>query len=634
LFATGSVLLDPLAIDYATTTAGIGSLLVFVAASIRLRAQRRIEIGAADRIGGALSLSLTAVCVALPTAAADIAAPDRVLPAAVVVAALACSWTATTRESTTVSATLRGVLAVMILGVPAALFVAIAARSFPAHAAPITLVGSAVAVFVGVVARDVARPLGPEQSRWLTAIERASHGALQPDPDGAIRAALAELRRAYRDPTAKPELWRTAPPEVLSVDVAGYLHVAKAKVPEDLCALAETEPERTLRVDVLRALRVRRSDLRPLLAWFETRDAFCATTVVDEDGPLGFILFPRGKRTRQMTLEEARAARLLADRISALLAVSSALARSRQRELAAAEQAARITEECSRLTHIIELGAGRHRAFAELLARPVRVATYSAAARFAADELERHGRTGEPLTLVVPRGVDATGWAALAHLASPCAGGPFVVIDGASAADRDEARWQDPTTSPVALADGGTLVVLDAPALPLTVQDHLARALGRRVAENAVSSVPPPMLVAAVREPVEALALDGRLSRLLAGRLGARMVELPALASRAEDLRALVLDRLAGAGMRENGEPLGIEAAALALLLEHRWPGNDLELQDVLVRAAELAKGPVVTAQNLAAVGFRLEHATAATAPVSVPPEPRRRRSRPARGLR
>src|SRR5262249_14184885 len=205
------VVLDPLTIDYATTTAGIGSLLVLVAATWRVRVQRRFETGVADRVAGALALSITALVVALPVALADVAAPDRVIPTAVLASALTCTWAATTRESTTVSATLRGVLAIMILGVPSALFIAVAARAFPAQAATITLVGSAVAIVVGILARDVARPLGPEQSRWLEAILRASQGALQPDPDAAIRAALAELRTAFGDPNAKPELWRSAP---------------------------------------------------------------------------------------------------------------------------------------------------------------------------------------------------------------------------------------------------------------------------------------------------------------------------------------------------------------------------------------------------------------------------------------
>ena len=80
---------------------------------------------------------------------------------------------------------------------------------------------------------------------------------------------------------------------------------------------------------------------------------------------------------------------------------------------------------------------------------------------------------------------------------------------------------------------------------------------------------------------------------------------IPPLAERAEDLRALVLDRLSRAGLRLRDEPLGIDAAALRLLSEHTWPGNEAELDDVLLRAAEVASGAAVTAADLAAIGFR-----------------------------
>jgi hypothetical protein len=633
LFAS-DVVLDPLTIDYATTTAAIGSLLVLVAAAWRLRVQRRLEIGVADRVAGALALSLTAVAVALPVALADIAAPDRVLPAAVLASALACSWTATTREPTTVSAALRGVLAVAILGVPSALFIAVAARAFPVHAATITLAGSAIAVVVGILSRDAARPLGPEQSRWLDAILRASQGALQPDPDAAIRAALAELRTAFGvgDPGAKAELWRSSPDEILTVDIAGYLHVTKGKAPDALYELAMMEPERTLRADVVRALEVRRPDVRPLVAWFDARKAFSATLVVDEEGALGFLLLPRAQRTSPMTLEEARAIRVLGDRISALLAVSSALARSRERELAATSRAAEVSTECDRLERIIELGSGRHRAFAELVARPVRIATYSPAARFAVDEIERRARMGSTLALLSPAGVDAAGWAAVAHLAGPNGGGPLVVVDAATALHHDEERWRDPGVSPLSLADGGTLVIVDVAALPRAVQDYVTSAFDRR-GTGAISDVPAPNLVVSTREPIATLARDGRLSARLVARVGDATVTLPGLVARPEDLRALVLDRLAGVGMRGRGEPLGIDSAALALFLEHRWPGNDVELEDVLVRAAEVAKGAVVTTANLASIGFRHEPEAVAPLPEAAP-EPRKRRSRPARNLR
>jgi hypothetical protein len=575
-----AVRLDPLAIDYATTSAGAGSLLVLVAASWRLRVLRRLELGVGDRAAGALAFALTAFAVAVPAALLDVAAPDRVLPAAVVVGSMACTWTATTREPTTVASALRGILALLILGAPAMLLFGVAARRAPEHAGAIVLLAAGVCIGIGLVARRVARPLGPEQSRWLDAIDAASRGALQPEPDSAIQAALMALGRVLSTPGARPELWRTDPAQVLSVDLAGYLHVEAAEAPERLYELALGEPERTLRAEVLRAREVRRADVRPLAAWFDARRAFAATVVLDEDGPLGFLLLPRGGRSAPMTLEEARALRILADRISALLAVSSALARSRARELAAVERAETAEHERQRLQSIFDLEGSRNVLVAERLARRVRASAYGPAARVALEGLERAARTDGPLALHAATGVDPLGWAAIAHLSSARRHGPFVVVDGASAAEHELARWRDPTRSPLALAQGGTLVVLDAQAMPLAVQEAIGGFPG---------------LIISLRGAVPPV-----LERICAG----RQQPLPALAERSEDLRALVLDELSRAGLRRHAEPLGVDVAALRMLCEHTWPGNELELRDVLDRAADVATTSVVTASDLSQIGF------------------------------
>ena len=627
-----NLLLDPLAIDYATTTAGVGSLLVLIAAAWRLRVMRRLEIGVGDRAAGALALSLTAFFVAIPSAAADIAPPDRVLPAAVIAASLACAWTATTPEPTTVSTSLRGIIAVMMLGVPTTLLVAVAAREAPHYAGPIALAGCLLAIVVGLIAHAVARPLGPEQSRWLEAVDAASRGALQPEPDAAIQAALMALRRTATTPDARPELWRNDPPEVLSVDIAGYLHVERGEAPQKLYEAAADEPERTLRAEALRALEVRRPDLRPLIAWFETRRAFSATLVVDEDGPIGFILLPRGARRRPMTLEEARAVRVLADRISALLAVSSALARSRKRQLEAERHVEQLDQERERLEGMLARGGGRNESFAELLARPVRVAAYSPASQLALAALERLAQSGKHVSLLAPLGVDPVGWAALAHLASPRKSGPLVVVDAASSSGQSLELYSDKKRSPVMLADGGTLIIVDVAALSAEAQGILAAALSRRTNETAASNVAPAGLIAVLRQPLAELVEAGRLVKSLASLLADSEVKLPALAERGEDLRALVLDGLSALGMRLRGEPMGVDPAALALLVDHTFPGNDAELRDLLSRAAQEANGPTVTAADLAAVGFR-QRADATPLPTPAP-LPAGRRPRLSRGVR
>ena len=617
---------DPLVIDYSTTGAGVGTLLVMVVATLRLRFLRRLELGIGDRSRSAFALSLAAFSVAIPAAWLDVAPPDRVLPAAVAIAATACAWAATAREATLVTRFLRGLLAVTILGAPLSIGATVVAQSAETHAPAVVLSSTLLAILVGLVAHVLARPLGPEQSRWLDALDQAARDALQPEPNAALRSALVALARTSSSTETRAELWQRDPPEVMNVDVAGYLHVTRAEAPARIYELGMNEPERTLRTDVLRALEVRRPDVRGLLRWFEARAAYSATIVADEDGPHGFILLPQAGRRSPLTLEEARAARVLADRISSLLAVAAALARSRERELAAVTRADATDDECRRLEHIIDSAADRHRAASERLARPARAAAYGTAARAALLELERLGKTTPLASLVVPPGSDGLAWAAHLHLMSPRSGGPLVVADGTSIDEQPSARWTDEERSPLHRADGGTLVLLGVTALPLDTQDTLAIALSRRTAHAPRSSILPPGVILCLPRPSPELAAQGQLSSNLARWFQNSEMALPRLSERTDDLRALSLDALARRCLELGREPLGLDAGALRLLLEHSWPGNEAELGTVLGRAAAIAQGRVLSAVDLSASGFRPD--VAQVAPDLTPlPSPGRRRS-------
>lgn len=619
------VRLDPLVIDYATTSAGAATLMLLIAAAFRVRVLRRMELGVGDRVNGALSLSITAFLVAVPASLLEVAAPDRILPVAVGVAAALSTWASTIAEPTTVSSALRGILAVMILGTPVTLSAGLAARAQPQHAGAIVLGSSLLAIVVGLLARAVARPLGPEQSRWLTAIDRACHDSLEPEPDAALRATLHALAGVTEGRLARPEIWRSHPEEVLSVDVAGYLHVEPGQLPPRIFEIALAEPERTLRAEALAQVIVRRPEVRGLLAWFEARDAFSATVVIDEDGPVGFILLPRAGRSAIMTLEEARAVRVLADRISALLSVTSALARAREREVEATVRREYLEGDRARLTQALENRAERQRVLAERLARRVRGTAYAPASRGALDELERVGQSERVTLLVAPPGVDAGPWAAHAHLASPRSGGAFIVSEGTSPAEQRIEHWEDPDTSPIRLADGGTLLVLDVGVLSPSVQERIARELLESSLRPA-SALAPFGLVLGAPASRAALLESGRLSPALAREI-TREVTLPALAERSEDLRALLLEALSRACPKVGKPPLGVEPSALKLLLEHAFPGNDLELEAMVLRLARVAQGAAVTYADLEQLGF--EAYTSPEAALSpLPPASRRRAPR------
>ena len=140
--------------------------------------------------------------------------------------------------------------------------------------------------------------------------------------------------------------------------------------------------------------------------------------------------------------------------------------------------------------------------------------------------------------------------------------------------------------------------------LPPLVQEHITQTLSRRAGTPARSAVLPLGLMVTLQRPLAELVSAGRLLPSLARWIGESELKVPGLADRTEDLRALVLDQLARMGLRENGEPIGIDSGALRLIAEHSWPANELELSALLVRAASAAQGPKLTMADLAHAGL------------------------------
>lgn len=611
-----SALLDPLASDYAASAASIASMLVLLGASLRMRATRRLELGVLDRASGAVVACATALSISLPAALLDLAPPDRALQLGALAAALGCVWTATAREATSVASCLRIALVVMLLGAPVALTAAAFAHHVPRYAGLVALGGCAATLLVGILARAVARPLTAEQTRWLAALEAAGRAAREPDPEVAIVATLSALQSIETTSRTRPELWRSDPAEVLSVDVAGYLHIERATAPLGIYELGRDEPERLLRRDVLSALEVRRPEVRPLLGWMDARDALCVALVTDDQVPLGLLAFPRGSRTGPLSQEEAIAARQVCDRLSAVLALSSSIVRSRQREAEARERADELVVEAAKLEAIIELSARPRDDLLTVLAASVEVAAYSARARATLEALGKLAANGSDVALEVPVGIEPLGFAAFVHAKSARAAGPFVIVDGTAAAAFDTARLISAADAPLGRARGGTLVVSNPAALPMAVQDALAVALSERAGAGERAAF---ACVVTLPLPLPELLEQHHLSRALARFFVSHAVALPKLVERPEDLRGLVLDRLCRAGLRFDGHTLGIEPRALGLLVDHEWPGNMRELEDVVERAARAARGERVCVADLEASGFSGARSASAAGPSAAP---------------
>jgi hypothetical protein len=559
--------------------------------------RRRLEIGFPERALAIRALLWLSFGGALVVALMGRAEPGAIARGAVALASALAGAAALHADAVQVARLARRATVLVLAGGGVALLGASVAAGGAGLSWEATLVTAAVALAVGAAAPALEGPLRPARGVWLDAFASARTAASRADPEDAIRDALLALRVPAGLSSPSPSLWTLGPGQVTAVDAAGYLHDRDAELPERLVAVAAGEPEGTLRADVLTALEVRRPDLRSLCKWMTDRDASLAAVVACDGEVEGMLVIPRVARDEPPTLEEVRALRVVADCLAAACRARAARAHMLSRMTRAAEQAERATEQLERWQHQAALDAGRHALAAARLARPASVGVYSAGSRMALEAIERRTAAGAPVAVVAPSGVDAIAYLARAHLAGIRSAGPLVVVDATSAREQDLARWGDPRASPLALAHGGMLVLLDGAALPADIQQLVARVLAEKIAPWArPEPVDVELAITGMAHPEELVAA-GRLDPSLALRLAdacAFPVVLPRLCDRAEDLRAIITDHLAREGLRRFGAPVGIEQAAYARLLEYAFPGEDTELAVVVRRLVARCSGDMV----------------------------------------
>lgn len=586
---------------WATGAAIVSALGVLYLARASAR-RRRLDLGVVPRANGVLAVTAIAMGLATLASAMGLAAPDRLARFAVALASLIVVHVSLAADAIAIARGARRFVAIALAAGPVVVFGMSLSRGRPYDTAAVTALTAICALLAATRARVFERTLRPAQGVWLDAVKKAREAIERADPDDALRDVLLALREPAGTRGPSPVLLTLHPPRAMMIDAAGYAHDKDLAIPEGLVAVAAREPEATLRTDVLLALEVRRPDLRPMLRWMLDRGASMALVVTRAGEAEGLLVVPEITRQDALSLEEARALKGVADAVAGAIQARAALLRSLERERIARVAADAAEHLAARLQHQIELASGRNALAATRLARPATVGIYSAASRMALEATLRRVRAGAPLAIVAPSGVDPVPFIARAHVEGPRADRPLVLVDGTQSREHDPSRWTEPKTSPLALADGGMLVLLDGAALPHDVQRLVARVLAER---RAPWERPEPLDVALAFTGVQApdvLAERGLLDVSLAARLGdgARdPVVLPRLADRPEDLRALLADRLAREGLRLVGRPLGLEDAAFARLVERPFSGEDAELTLLVHLLAARA-----SARGAEAVGF------------------------------
>jgi DNA-binding NtrC family response regulator len=169
---------------------------------------------------------------------------------------------------------------------------------------------------------------------------------------------------------------------------------------------------------------------------------------------------------------------------------------------------------------------------------------------------------------------------------------PFVTIDCATASP-------ETFEADTAAAQGGTLHLASAHALPRAQQVLVSRILRDEQQRSAARPSPGPRVIASTDHDLVAAVEDGAFSRELFETLSIITLNLKPLRERREDIPALVAHFVQRFNDQLSRGLRGVDDAAMRRLVEHSWPGNAAELESALKRACIVTRGEVITSADL-----------------------------------
>jgi two-component system response regulator AtoC len=156
----------------------------------------------------------------------------------------------------------------------------------------------------------------------------------------------------------------------------------------------------------------------------------------------------------------------------------------------------------------------------------------------------------------------------------------------------------------LAMARGGTILLEEITELKIELQERLLRTLEdnmfQRMGGSARSELPLDLklIAASTQNPSEATQ-HGKLREDLYSRLNTFTIGLPPLRDRLEDIPALVETFIKQSAEANKKAVTGIDNESLEILRLFRWPGNVLQLRNVIDRAVIVAPRPLLAAADL-----------------------------------
>ncbi len=149
------------------------------------------------------------------------------------------------------------------------------------------------------------------------------------------------------------------------------------------------------------------------------------------------------------------------------------------------------------------------------------------------------------------------------------------------------------------LADGGTLFLDEVGELALDLQAKLLRALQERVIEPVGSEKQieaDVRVIGATNVNLEERIREGKFREDLYYRLNVIPIKIPSLAERKDDIPILVQEFIARMAPADN---ITVTPELLEALMNHSWPGNIRELENLVERMVVLRKSNTLTPDDL-----------------------------------
>ncbi|MGA7840311.1 MAG: sigma 54-interacting transcriptional regulator [Candidatus Acidiferrales bacterium] len=147
------------------------------------------------------------------------------------------------------------------------------------------------------------------------------------------------------------------------------------------------------------------------------------------------------------------------------------------------------------------------------------------------------------------------------------------------------------------LADQGSLFLDEIGDIPLELQPKLLRVLQEREFERLGSTRTKKVdvrIVAATHRDLEEMILEKQFRSDLYYRLNVVPISIPSLRERPEDIPLLVHHFVRQAARRMNKTIDTIPSETMDALMQHQWPGNIRELENVVERAVILSPASVL----------------------------------------